>query len=135
MKKVIIVDDDELLRKLLTRKLKEEGYEVVLAVDGKEGVEKIKEEKPDLILMDIVMPNMDGFQAMEEIQKDESISHIPIVVVSNSGQPVEIDRAKKLGASDWLVKTEFDPQEVINKVVAQIGEGEKTTDIEENEEQ
>lgn len=135
MKKVIIVDDDELLRKLLTRKLKEEGYEVVLAVDGKEGVEKIKEGKPDLILMDIVMPNMDGFQAMEEIQKDESISHIPIVVVSNSGQPVEIDRAKKLGASDWLVKTEFDPQEVINKVIAQIGEGEKTTDIEEKREQ
>jgi len=81
----------------------------------------MKEMKPDLILLDIVMPNKNGFEVMEEIQADETLKDIPIIVISNSGQPVEIDKAKKLGARDWLIKTEFDPQEVIEKVRKQIG--------------
>jgi len=58
---------------------------------------------------------------MEEVQKDEKLKRIPIIIISNSGQPVELDRAKALGAKDWLLKTEFDPQEVIEKVKKQIG--------------
>jgi PleD family two-component response regulator len=81
----------------------------------------IKEERPDLILLDIVMPKMNGFEVMEEMGKDKELSKIPVIVVSNSGQPVELDRAQKLGAKDWLIKTEFDPQEVIDKVIRQIG--------------
>ena len=121
MKKVLVVEDEEILRSLLQKRLGEEGYEVDVARDGIEGMEKIKEKRPDVILLDIIMPNMGGFEMMEEMKK-ENISGIPIIVVSNSGQPVEIDRAQKLGAKDWLVKTEFDPQEVIDKVVTQVGE-------------
>ncbi len=123
MKKIIIVEDEEILRNLLQKKLTAEGYSVEAAENGEEGLMKIRANRPDLILLDIIMPKMGGFEMLEEMQKDESIKGIPVVVVSNSGQPVEIDRAQKLGAKDWLVKTEFDPQEVIDKVVAQIGKG------------
>jgi DNA-binding response OmpR family regulator len=132
MKKIIIVEDEEILRNLLQKKLSAEGYSVETAENGEEGLIKIRENRPDLILLDIVMPKMGGFEMLEEMQKDESIVGIPVIVVSNSGQPVEIDRAQKLGAGDWLVKTEFDPQEVIDKVIAQIGKGEEVNT--ENEE-
>ncbi len=120
-KKILIIEDEELLYNLLQRKLSEEGYETSVAKDGVEGMQMMKEMKPDLILLDIVMPNKNGFEVMDEMQADERLKHIPIIVISNSGQPVEIDKAKDLGAKDWLIKTEFDPQEVIEKVKKQIG--------------
>jgi len=118
------MEDEEILRDLLKRKLTEKGYQVKIAVDGQDGIEKLEEEIPDLILLDIVMPKKSGFEILEELGKDSRFSEIPVIIVSNSGQPVEIDRAQKLGAKDWLIKTEFDPEEVIEKVVAQIGQPE-----------
>ena len=120
-KKILIVEDEEMLYNLLERKLSREGYSIEVAVDGEEGLEKMRVNKPDLILLDIVMPKKDGFEVMAEMQKDGNLKDIPIVIISNSGQPVELDKAKKLGANDWLIKTEFDPQEVIEKVKKQIG--------------
>ncbi|PIR73151.1 MAG: response regulator [Candidatus Nealsonbacteria bacterium CG10_big_fil_rev_8_21_14_0_10_36_23] len=121
MKKILIIEDEEIMIDLLQKKLTVEGYEISVARDGKEGLEKMKEVKPDLILLDIIMPKMGGFEVMEEMQKDRELKKIPVIVVSNSGQPVEIDKAQALGAKDWLIKTEFDPQEVIDKVKKQIG--------------
>jgi len=121
MKKVLIVEDEKILAELLAKKLKEEGYDTVLAQDGEEGFKKIKEEKPDLILLDIVMPKMGGFEVLEEMQKTSEIKNIPVIVISNSGQPVEISRALELGVKDYLIKTQFDPDEVINKVKRQVG--------------
>jgi len=120
-KKILIIEDEELMINLLERKLAQEGYKVETARDGEEGLGKMRKEKPDLILLDIVMPKMGGFEVMEEMQKDNELKDIPIIVISNSGQPVELDKAKELGARDWLIKTEFDPQEVIEKVKNQIG--------------
>ncbi len=120
-KKILIVEDEEILLELLQKRLTQEDYQVAIAKDGIEGLEKIKEDIPDLILLDIVMPRMGGFEMMKELQKDEKFSQIPIIIISNSGQPVEIDLAQKLGARDWLIKTDFEPQEVIEKVVNQIG--------------
>ncbi len=135
MKKVIIVEDEEILRNLLEKKLKEQGYGVDTAVDGEDGLAKIKANRPDLILLDIVMPKMNGIEMLEEMKKDASLSGIPVIVVSNSGQPVEIDKAQALGAKDWIVKTEFDPQEVIDKVIMQIGKpGEETEEEKPKEE-
>lgn len=122
MKRVLIVEDEDILMSLLAKKLTREGYDVILARDGKEGLEKVKSDRPDLILLDIVMPRMGGFEVMSEIDRDPELKNIPIIVISNSGQPVELDRAQQLGARDWLVKTEFDPQEVIVKIKKQIGE-------------
>jgi CheY-like chemotaxis protein len=122
-KKILLVEDEDIMVDLLQRKLKKEGYEVFVARDGEEGLKKMREmdPKPDLILLDIIMPKMGGFEVMEEMAKDEKLKNIPVIVISNSGQPVELDRAKKLGAKDWLIKTEFDPKEVLEKVKKQIG--------------
>jgi len=122
-KKILLIEDEEILIDLLQRKLTKEGYEVSVARDGEEGLKKMREmePKPDLILLDIIMPKMGGFEVMEEMAKDENLKKIPVIVISNSGQPVELDKAKKLGAKDWLIKTEFDPKEVLEKVKKQIG--------------
>jgi len=120
-KKILLIEDEQIMFDLLQKKLSGEGYEVSIAKDGEEGLRAMREVKPDLILLDIVMPKIGGFEVMEEIQKEPELKKIPIIVISNSGQPVELDRAQKFGARDWLIKTEFDPQEVIDKVVKQIG--------------
>lgn len=119
--KILIIEDEEIISELLQKKLEQEGYETTRAGDGAEGLEKMRAIKPDLILLDIIMPKKGGFEVMEEMIKNKELKSIPVIVISNSGQPVELDRAKKLGAADWLIKTEFDPQEVIKKVKKQIG--------------
>lgn len=123
-KKILIIEDEEILLDLLKNKLESIGYEVYSAVDGEEGLKAIRDLVPDLILLDIIIPKMGGFEVMEAMQKDPSIKDIPVIIISNSGQPVELNKAKELGAKDWLIKTEFDPKEVIEKVESVIGEPE-----------
>lgn len=120
-KKILLVEDEKIIIDLLQRKLQEEGYQVKVTTDGEQGLEAMNKERPDLVLLDIVMPKMGGFEVMEAMNEVPNLKEIPVIVISNSGQPVELDRAKKLGAKDWLIKTEFDPQEVIKKVNRQIG--------------
>ncbi len=120
-KKILLVEDEELMIDLLQKKLEKEGYEISVARDGEEGLKKMREIMPDLVLLDIIMPKMGGFEVMEEMKKDPGLEKIPVIVISNSGQPVELDRAKKFGAKDWLIKTEFDPKEVLEKIKKQIG--------------
>lgn len=112
--KILIIEDDQILSDVLHRKLVKEGYEVFTAKDGEEGLVKTQEIKPDLILLDIVMPKKDGFDVLEELRKNKNL--IPIIIISNSGQSVEISKAIALGAKDYLVKAEFDPEEVVLKV-------------------
>ncbi len=121
-KKILLIEDEEIMIGLLQKKLIKEGYEVSIARDGEEGLRIMREVSPDLVLLDIIMPKMGGFEVMEEMQGDKELKKIPIIVISNSGQPVELDKAQKLGARDWLIKTEFDPQEVVNKVKKQFNE-------------
>jgi len=116
MEKILLIEDEELIIRLLSKKLAAIGYDVSLAMNGEEGLEKIKQIVPDLVLLDIVMPRMGGFEVMAEMKKDEKIAGIPVIIISNSGQPLELERAKDLGAVDWLVKTEFDPKEVAEKI-------------------
>ena len=120
-KKILIIEDEEIIFTLIQKKLSQLGYNVLVSRDGQEGLKTMRKEKPDLILLDMVMPKVGGLEVLERMTKEKELKNIPVVVISNSGQPVEIDRAQKLGAKDWLVKTEFDPQEVVDKVVKQIG--------------
>ncbi len=122
MKKILLIEDEELIIKLLSKKLVGIGYEVLLAMDGHEGIEKMKQDVPDLVLLDIVMPRMGGFEVMAEMKKDAALAKIPVIIISNSGQPFELEKAKQLGAADWLVKTEFDPKEVADKIQKYIKE-------------
>lgn len=113
-KKILIIEDEEALNNVLVSKFKKEGYEVEAAFDGEEGYKKIEEWAPDLILLDIVMPRMNGYEVLEKMK--ENGKKIPVIIISNSGQPVEIEKAIQLGAVDALVKTQFDPAEVVAKV-------------------
>ena len=121
-KKILIIEDEVILLNLLQKKLIKQGYDVFTAQNGDVGIRKIREIMPDLILLDIVMPKVNGYEVLEEIKKDNELKSIPVIVISNSGQPVELERVKKLGARDWLIKTDFDPQEIVDKVVKMIGQ-------------
>ena len=119
-KKILIIEDEEVLLELLQKELTQENYQIDVARDGQEGLNKAKENKPDLILLDIIMPKMGGFEVIEKMNQDEELKSIPIIIISNSGQRVELDRVKELGVKDWLIKTDFDPKEVVAKVKKQL---------------
>lgn len=115
-KHILIVEDEVSFRDILTKELSKEGYEVSTANDGIEGLEKIRQNPPDLVLLDIVMPRKDGFSVLEEMRSDEALKNVPVVVLSNSGDIVELSRVKDLGAKEILIKTAFGPQELLGKV-------------------
>jgi DNA-binding response OmpR family regulator len=114
--KILIVEDDKFLRLLLERKLKNENFEVVAAEDGEEALEKIVTEKPDLILLDIILPKKSGFAVLQEINKDENLKRIPVFIISNLGQPEDIERGKNLGAKEYFVKAGLSLEELIKKI-------------------
>ncbi len=114
--KILIVEDDKFLRLLLERKLKNENFEVISAEDGEEALEKIVTEKPDLILLDIILPKKSGFSVLEEINKDENLKKIPVFIISNLGQPEDIERGKNLGAKEYFVKAGLSLEELIKKI-------------------
>jgi DNA-binding response OmpR family regulator len=117
-KKILIVEDDKFLRELIVKKLVKEGYEISEAVDGEEGVKKIKEEKPDLVLLDLILPGIDGFEVLSRTKEDPALSQIPVIILSNLGQKEDVERGLGLGAIDYLIKAHFTPGEIIEKIRA-----------------
>ena len=99
-------------------KLTASGFDVELAVDGEEGLAKIKSLRPDLVLLDIVLPKKDGFEILADVQQDESLKNIPIVALTNLSQKEEVEKGMKLGAVDYIIKAHFTPTEVDAKVKA-----------------
>jgi len=93
-KKILLIEDEKIMINLLRKKLAGEGYDVTIARNGEEGLEIMRELKPNVVLLDIIMPKMGGFEVMQEMKKDPELSKIPIIIVSNSGQPVELSKAK-----------------------------------------
>lgn len=116
MKKILVVEDDKFLRELIVQKLVREGYEVSEAVDGEEGVKRIKEVKPDLVLLDLILPGIDGFEVLSKTKEDSELVQIPIIILSNLGQKDEVERGLKLGAADYLIKAHFTPGEIVAKI-------------------
>lgn len=115
-KKILIVEDEHILRSLLADKLREEGFEVIEAIDVKEGLEKLKEEKIDLVLLDLILPGMDGYEFLKKMKRDQELGNIPVMVLSNLGQQEEIKRALDLGAKDYLIKSNFSLEEITERV-------------------
>lgn len=114
--KILIVEDEEILLKVLQEKLEKEKYKVELVVDGAEVLRRAKSFRPDLILLDLILPNKDGFEVLKELKLDSGLKLIPVVVLSNLGQDEEIKRALQLGAVDYLVKTQHPINEIVEKV-------------------
>jgi len=115
-KTILIVEDDKFLRELITQKLIKEGYETSEAIDGEEGIKKIKEEKPDLVLLDLILPGIDGFEVLSKMKEDLALAQIPVIILSNLGQKEDVERGLKLGAVDYLIKAHFTPGEIIEKI-------------------
>lgn len=115
-KLILLVEDDEFLAELYATKLDLEGFEVALAVDGEKGLKMIKEKKPDLILLDIILPKMDGFEILKMIKADKELKNIPVILLTNLSQKDEVKKGLDLGANDYLIKAHFMPSEVVKKI-------------------
>jgi len=121
-KKILIIEDDKFLRELIAQKLLNEKYDIAEAVDGEAGVKAAQKEKPDIILLDLILPGIDGFEVLSRIKSAPEISNIPVIILSNLGQKEDIDRGLKIGATDYMIKAHFTPAEIISKIKSIIGE-------------
>lgn len=118
MRNILIIEDDDFFRELIRKKLTMKDFNFIEAVNGETGIELMKDKKPDLVLLDLLLPNMDGFEVLTKIKAEPTIASIPIIVLSNLGQKEDIDRALKIGASDYLIKSQFDIDQVIDKITS-----------------
>ncbi|MDP4007124.1 MAG: response regulator [bacterium] len=116
MAKILIVEDDKFLRELIMQKVSKEGYEVVGAVDGEEGMKMAKTEQPGLILLDLILPTVDGFDVLRQLKEEASTKNIPVIILSNLGQKEDVEKGKQLGAEDYIVKAHFTPAEIVEKI-------------------
>ena len=115
-KKVMIVEDDEFISKVYEIKFAKEGIAISTARDGEEAIAKITAEKPNLILLDLMIPKKDGFAVLGEIKKNKVLAKIPVIVLSNLGSKADQDRVAALGANEFLVKVDNPIQNIIDKV-------------------
>ncbi|MDD5265258.1 MAG: response regulator [Candidatus Bipolaricaulis sp.] len=115
-KKILIVEDDKFLRELIVKKISNEGYDVLEAVDGEQGLSQIKEGHPDLVLLDLILPGIDGFEVLAQKREDPFMASVPVIILSNLGQKEDVDKGLSLGAADYLIKAHFTPGEIIEKV-------------------
>ena len=118
MKHILIIEDDFFFAKLIGEALREGGFSFSLAKNGKEGLKKFREEKHDLILLDIVMPEMNGFEVLKKIREDtgQKLKRTPVIFLTNLGQREEIEKGLKLGANDYIIKSRFSSEEVMNRI-------------------
>ena len=114
--KILLVDDDEFLSGIYTTKLEIEGFIVMKANDGEEGIRKAKDEQPDLILLDVLMPKVDGFEALKRLKTIPETKEIPVIMLTNLGQKEDAERGIREGATDYLVKAHFVPAEAVEKI-------------------
>lgn len=114
--KILIVDDDPFIAEMYAIKFKESGFEVEIATDGKVGIEKVKELNPGIVLLDVVMPVMDGFDVLKELGKEKLLEKTRVILLTNLGEKQDVERGMSLGATDYVIKAHFTPTEVVNKV-------------------
>lgn len=113
---ILIAEDDHFYGNIYKVKLTKEGYDVLVVGNGEWVIPAAEKRRPDLILLDLVMPSKDGFETLKEIKSHKALSNVTVVVFSNLGQEVDINKAKSLGATDYFVKTNVSLQEVIDKI-------------------
>jgi len=116
MKKILFIEDEEALQRTFGDVLQREKYEVVKALDGEIGLRLAKSEKPDLIILDLVLPKMHGFEVLKGLKKDKETKNIPVIILTNLERPKDVERALDLGATTYLVKTSYGLEDIIDKV-------------------
>ena len=120
-KRVLVCDDDPVILRLLEVNLELEGFEVLTGNNGEEGVEIARREIPDLVILDIMMPRMDGYEACRRIKEDETTKHIPVVFLSAKAQAADIAKGKSFGVAEYLTKP-FDPTDLTDLVFKLVGQ-------------
>lgn len=114
--KVLVAEDDRFLMKLYEAKLAEANYDFITALNGVEAIDKIKAEKPDMVLLDVMMPQKNGFDVLAEMKADPELKDIPVVILSNLGQDGDVKKGLEMGAVDYIVKSNISIEDVISKV-------------------
>jgi len=120
-KKILVVDDEPRLLKVITIRLKASGYEVITAQDGAEALEKAKSLNPDLIILDVLMPKVDGYEACRLLKFDEKYKSIPVIMLTAKAQDIDKAMGKKVGADDYIAKP-FETQDLVDKIKKHLGE-------------
>jgi len=115
-KKILIIEDDKFLRKVINKKLSKEKYTVIEATDGEQGLGAVREKKPDLVLLDLVLPGIDGFEVLARMKKSPTLAKIPVIILSNLGERDKIKKGLEMGAINYLIKAHFDPGEIVNRI-------------------
>lgn len=113
---ILLVEDDSFLAEMYSTKFRVEGFRVFMASDGNKGLKLAKKEKPNIILLDILLPKMDGFEVLKRLKKDDELKDIPVILLTNLSQKEDVDRGLDLGAVDYLIKAHFMPSEVTEKI-------------------
>lgn len=116
MKKILFVEDESALQKTFSEAVKGEGFELISALDGETGLKLAKEKKPDLILLDLILPKINGIEVLKKLKQDPETKEIPVIVLTNLEDLEKIDKAMELGAKAYLVKAEYSLKEVIQKI-------------------
>ncbi|MDP2909927.1 MAG: response regulator [bacterium] len=122
MKKILFIEDEPALQEALGEALKQSSYAVVKATDGDSGLRLAKSELPDLILLDLIMPNKDGYEVLEDLKNDLATNRIPVIVLTNLEGMKDIEKAIAAGATNYLVKTRYELGELIEKIKKILGE-------------
>lgn len=116
MKKILLIEDEKMLSEMYAEKLSQSGYEVFSASSAEEGLELLKKEEPNLILLDILLPRKNGISFLKDKKNMEEKNSIPVVAFSNYNEPKAKSEARKLGVKDYLIKTDYTPQKIVDKV-------------------
>ncbi len=120
MKRILFIEDESALQKTLGEVLRENGYEVISALDGETGIKSAKTKKPDLILLDLILPKLSGFEVLKQLKKDEETKNIPVIVLTNLEEVKDVEKAMELGATTYLVKANYSLKEVVDKIKAAL---------------
>lgn len=116
MKKILLVEDDPFLIDLYVTKIKEANFKVEVVEDGDMVLNKLKERNPNLLLLDIVLPNIDGWEILRKMKEDQKLKKIPVIILSNLSQKTEVEKGLKLGATKYLIKAHYTPTEVVEEI-------------------
>lgn len=116
MKTILFIEDEPILQKLIGRFLEKEDYQVISALNGEVGLKLTKKMKPDLILLDLILPKKDGFEVLQELKKDEETKEIPVIILTNLEGSDDVEKALSLGATTYLVKANYELEEVVRKI-------------------
>lgn len=115
-KKILLIEDDPFLRNLMMIKLQKEGFNVSEAFDGEDGLAKASKIKPALVLLDLILPGIDGFEVLRQLKSNPALNSIPVIILSNLGSRTDIEKGVKMGAYDFMIKAHFTPEEIVEKI-------------------